>query len=116
MSKVTFRFPSKMIQYGYAETEFDSMGLSNEALGKMYAEATLKFQSAEIDAFEAAQQAAKDLMTQELGAKVIGEQENPEPENEESPTDQAGAPWDRPAAPSVVKPWEGPTPSFNFGS
>lgn len=28
-----------------------------------------------------------------------------EVENEESPTDQAGAPWDRPA-PAVTKPWE----------
>lgn len=28
-------------------------------------------------------------------------------ENKESPTDQAGAPWDRPA-PAVSKPWENP--------
>jgi hypothetical protein len=33
-----------------------------------------------------------------------------EVENEESPTDQAGAPWDRPA-PAVSKPWENPEAS-----
>jgi len=48
--KVTFRLPSKSINYGYAEAEFE---ISDDEkpydLGKQYAAFTLDFQSGEID-------------------------------------------------------------------
>lgn len=130
MAKVTFRFPSKMIQYGYAEVEFDTSTPVPQVLGKMYAKETLAFQAAEIDAFEAAKQASQDHFVSELGAKVVEVIEHASPpsgadrEEMEAAADQLtpgerdaipAPPWEQAVKP-VSKPWEGPVPSFNFGN
>jgi len=52
---------------------------------------------------------AEKLMADELGAKKISEEEN-----EESPSDQAGAPWERPAPEVPAKPWENTAPKVSL--
>jgi len=122
VAKVTFRYPSKKIQYGYAEVEFDVPStMSNEELGREYTQAVLAFQAAEIDAFEAERKQAEApkpvnadvvrLIGNELGATVISEETKPWDE----PAAPAAQPWkDQPT--ETVKPWEGTIPSFDFGN
>ena len=118
MGKVTFRFPSKKIQYGYAEAEFTvADDMSTEDLGREYARATLAFQSGEIDGFNNVEQAARNLLQSELGAKVISEEETPdvEPQPEQpGEAETTAPPWESAAPKAAAKPWE--APSFNFSS
>lgn len=128
LSKVTFRFPSKKIQFGYAEAEFTvADDMSTEELGREYARATLAFQSGEIDEFDSIEQAARNLFQTELGAKVVSEEETPDAVHEGAAEDGADRlthsekaaisstpPWDTAAPKAAAKPWE--APSFNFGS
>lgn len=57
----------------------------------------------DVDAHLGASQGVTEAQAQRMLDEGLGGVT--EVENEESPTDQAGAPWDRPAA-EVKKPWE----------
>ena len=108
MAKATFRLPSKMTQYGYAEVTFDVPDNTNmEDFGREYAQAVKTFQAGErAKPAEAApapapapavvtppvsvEQSAAQLIESELGGKVIAEET---------------APWDEDAPPKA-EPWK----------
>lgn len=125
MAKVTFRLPSKKIQYGYAEVEMDSMGLSATALGEMYAKYVLDFQAGEIDAVQSVKdnmKAAEDLLKSELGATKISESVNEnaaqdgadELTHSEKAAVSTTPPWSKSAPATAAKPWENQAPKVSL--
>ncbi len=113
--KVTLRLPSKRVQYGYAEVEFEMEGLTAESLGDIFVDWTLRFQSAEIDAvdaFEAKMKEAEQLFKEELGATVVSEEKHKDMYDNAPNDGPEPAPWEQPAPPASPKPWENTTFTF----
>lgn len=127
--KVTFRLPSKVIQYGYAEMEFDLPNSeSPEDLAVRYMSAVSRFQMSEMDEVKRKQESVKapisepvDVATPQGGDdKVLSEapDEGSEDVDEASKTLAEGlggvtqvpdekAPWDKPAKPEAqTNPWD----------
>lgn len=100
--KVTFRLPSKAVQYGYIEVEMDSMGLSPEALGEMYAKHVKGFWEGEKGAKpKAPDTAAQEEFERQLGATKVATEDNAP----DSPEPTAEKPWEKKVEASP-KPWE----------
>lgn len=104
---MTFRIPSKVVQYGYAEVEFDHQpGGSAEAMGKEYLAWVSKFQSAELGELDNEKKApaskpkpkneTEAMLEKELGATKVGVA-NAEP-------------WEKETPPATDKPWESNKP------
>lgn len=110
--KVTFRIPSKKVQYGYLEVEDDQSWAvmpSPLELAEHYAQFILDYQAAEKMAFEnptASQikkadanddiNAAAQVIKDELGATELSPEE-------------AAKPWNKTEEPTSSKPWSEPT-------
>ena len=104
MNKVTFRLPSKAVQYGYAEVELDVSGAVDfEVLGQDYARYVRQFWEGEKDIktkpLTVAQ--AADMFDSVLGSTKIEETEDPK-----SAGPEGSAPWDNKKATTTTKPWE----------
>ncbi len=113
--KVTFRLPSKTIQYGYAEVELELAqdSTSGNDLGSLYTNYVLDFQSGEIDAYNAYEKRAREAM-ESIGGKVVAVEDNPPAETYAESSNEAS--WTAPAPKAAPKPWETSTPKFNFGN
>lgn len=121
MSKLTFRLPSKAVQYGYAEIEIEHAGeATGHEVGVMYADLVKSFWEGEkgLKTPPLDQKAAEEMFEKELGATKVSEEKT-----EESPTDQSGKPsvesdppWSksRGASSPGKKPWENGAPDL-FG-
>lgn len=125
--KVTFRLPSKVIQYGYAEVEFEDHFAPGN-LGAAYMEWVSQFQMSEMDEVKRKQESVRapipepvDVATPQGGNdKVLSEapDEGPEDVDEASKALAEGlggvtqvpdekAPWDKPAKPEAqTNPWD----------
>lgn len=130
--KVTFRLPSKVIQYGYAEMEFElSAEESPEDLAIRYVSAVSRFQISEMDEVKRKQgEAAAKLDGAEADAKAPAYEA---PNEGSDDTDEAAetlaeglggvtvvedeeAPWNKAPAESTVTEvpaWDNP-PSFDW--
>lgn len=118
MAKVTFRIPSKKVQYGYVEITGDpgDFGITETAdahgIAQTYIDYMTAFTRSEIGAVTAAskQEAppkdpetsdeVEQLLHDELGAQKIGEKKNPKPWEAKAEEPAAKKPWEvqQPAA------------------
>lgn len=125
--EVTFRIPSKVVQYGYAEVKFDHQpGGSAETMGKEYLAWVSKFQNAELAELEAEKSSdvkaspakakpadeAESLLVTELDAKKVGVS-NPEPWEKETPP-ESDKPWERAKQQAPVYEPSSDLPDFDF--
>lgn len=111
MAKVTYRIPSKKVQYGYVEITGDpgDFGIEDtadaHAIAQAYVDYMIAFARSEAGSVEAAskQEAppkdpvtpdeVEQLLHDELGAQKIG-------------TKQSKKPWEKDATAATEKPWE----------
>lgn len=117
--KVTFRLPSKAIQYGYAEVEFEGIDMSPRQVGEEYAGWVYDFLKGEQDGVEMAMRLAKDpvdqaveTVTESIPATVVTEVDEVIEETVRKAAEiEAKKPWEQKVAPKA-KPWEtdGATP------
>lgn len=106
--KVTFRLPSKAIQYGYAEAEVELPdGTHPEDIGRRYAKFTYQFLKGEQAGMMAALDGHKDpvdqaveTITESIPATVVIEETV-----EKAAEIEAKKPWEQKVAPKA-KPWE----------
>lgn len=112
--KVTFRLPSKAIQYGYAEAEVELPdGTHPEDIGQRYAKFTYQFLKGEQAGMEAALDGHKDpvdraveTITESIPATVVSEVDEVIEETVEKAAEiEAKKPWEQKVAPKA-KPWE----------
>lgn len=127
--KVTFRLPSKAVQYGYTEVETELADAGN--IGEMYAEMIRDFWEGEkaIKTKPLAQADAEKLFDEQLGATVVGVEVHThkfvyaddnnghsgslcECGEEESPAEYSTKPWDNKPKATAVKPWENKVPDL----
>lgn len=104
MAKLTFRLPSKKVQYGYAELETEVPdGTTYYGIGAMYWQAVTEFWTAEAAAAnapmpdvpeETASVDAADLLKSELGATEVGTEENAKPWTVKSGEAVPPKPWE----------------------
>jgi hypothetical protein len=124
MAELTFRFPSKAVQYGFVEYKFQTDNLTPGEIAKLYVEQLVEYQSAEIDTYKEVEKRAREGMLS-LGGKVVAVEENPKEnpppsgassEDMQAAADEVSAPPWQAAAPAVSpKPWENnAAPKFNF--
>ena len=113
--KVTYRIPSKKVPYGYIEIEDDqsyAVMPDAEVLAQDYAAYILKYQGAEVAAFEQPPKAAPkakpdpvdaaaDLMKEALGATEVD-------------GDDPAAPWNEDETPTESKPADSNESDWDF--
>lgn len=129
--KLTFRIPSKMIQYGYVEIEdaLDGHKSSPEEVANQYMEAVSRFQMAEMDYVKRKQESVKAPLTEPVDVatpvhsneqpdSIVAPDEGSEDVDEASKTLAEGlggvtqvpdeqAPWEKAETPAPASnPWD----------
>lgn len=109
MADITFRVPSKAVQYGYIELPVSvEEGASPEALASVYVNFVYAFQKEEQAAIKRlldAPQAASQPVTEEQAKRYLDEGLGGTTELSDDGQNEDVKPWDKPA-PEVKKPWE----------
>lgn len=116
-TEIVFRFPSKVVQYGYVEARLVMEHTDADSLARRYARAVWEFWQAEDEEVELMRKEAQGMVQEGLGASVMAEEKTPEPGSVESldalveATEDAGAydnqkPWERKPKTAKAKPWE----------
>lgn len=104
MSKVTFRLPSKAVQYGYIEIDMDVDSPDPEMLGSMYMNWVLAFKQGEENAKKAAAPPDPQLADTSLAERNLKAQPMTEPA--EMTEAQVKAILEGGLGPTTTLPWE----------
>lgn len=115
MAEVTFRIPSKVVQYGYIEFPFKVPDdASPETLATVYVNYVYAFQKEEQEALQRLADGVREASTpkaprpydEDVQEAVRALDEGLGGVTEVAGDESTVAPWDQPAAAAAPKPWE----------
>ena len=108
--QVTYRVPSKKVQYGYLEFTKEDAGDSPEVLAEAYADFILRYQKAEKEAFETWTPATNSAPEADINDEVLNTAADTIKDSLGATEITEDAPWDKPTTETTnEKPWAAST-------